>query len=187
MKVLIIDNNDSFTYNLKHYVNTFCDNIKVLRHYDANLKIIEDFDKILFSPGPGLPSEYVILYKILEKYQSSKSILGICLGHQAIAEFYGAKLYNLDTPLHAFKSKITHLDNCYLFKNLELNFDVGHYHSWAVLPTSLTEKLEQTSYNSDGIIMSLKHINYDVRGIQFHPESILSEYGLNIIKNWLSN
>ena len=164
MKVLIIDNNDSFTYNLKHYVNTFCDNIKVLRHYDANLKIIEDFDKILFSPGPGLPSEYVILYKILEKYQSSKSILGICLGHQAIAEFYGAKLYNLDTPLHAFKSKITHLDNCYLFKNLE-----------------------QTSYNSDGIIMSLKHINYDVRGIQFHPESILSEYGLNIIKNWLSN
>lgn len=187
MKVLIVDNNDSFTYNLKHYIYTYCDDITVIRHYDIKLNLVETYDKILFSAGPGLPSEYVILHKILEKYQASKSILGICLGHQSIAEFYGAKLYNLDTPLHAYKSNVRHLDNCYLFKNLDLNFDIGHYHSWVVCPSSFPSNLEKTSYHEDGIIMSFKHKKYDIRGMQFHPESIITEYGLNIIKNWLRN
>lgn len=187
MKVLIVDNNDSFTYNLKHYLQNYCNDITVIRHYNLKLNMIGNYDKILFSPGPGLPSEYSILHKILYKYQGSKSILGVCLGHQAIAEFYGAKLSNLKNPLHADKSKIRHLDNCYLFSNLPSTFYVGHYHSWIISPNSFPSILEKTSYNKDGIIMSFKHKKYDVIGVQFHPESIITEHGLDIIKNWLSN
>ena len=187
MKVLIVDNKDSFTYNIKHYVNHFCDDVDVLRCNTLQLDDVEKYDKILFSPGPGLPKEYSILNTILSKYGSSKSILGICLGQQAIAEFYGAKLENLLDPMHGITSKISHLNNCNLYKDLPISFQIGHYHSWVVCDKDFPAELEITAINDSGLIMSIKHKKYDIKAVQFHPESILTENGLQLIKNWLFN
>ena len=185
MKVLIVDNKDSFTYNLKHYINHFFDDVDVVRCNKLQLKDVDCYDKVLFSPGPGLPNEYPILNDILSKYGSSKSILGICLGQQSIAEFYGGKLDNLPDSMHGIASKITHLSNCILYKNLPASFQIGHYHSWVVSDKDFPAELEITSVNENGFIMSIKHKKYDIKAVQFHPESILTEYGLRLIKNWL--
>ena len=187
MKVLIVDNKDSFTYNLKHYVDIFCDNVDVLRYDKINVNDVEFYDKILFSPGPGLPKEYKILEKILSKYEKNKSILGVCLGHQSIAEYYGCVLENISEPMHGIKSRVTHLGNCVLFKNIPNNFLVGHYHSWIVSNKNKSSDLEVTSYNNHGYIMSLKHKKFDIKAVQFHPESILTQFGLNLIENWINN
>lgn len=185
MKILIIDNNDSFTYNLKHYINLFADKVDVIRYNKININDINYYDKILFSPGPGLPREYPVLNDILLKYETKKPILGVCLGHQLIAEYYGASLDNLLTPMHGVSSKITHKYNCSLYKNLPLKFKIGHYHSWVVSKTNFPLNIEITALNESNLIMSFKHKIFDVKGIQFHPESILSEYGKNLIKNWV--
>ena len=132
MKVLIVDNKDSFTYNLKHYINQYTDDIDVIRGNEINLYEIEQYDKIILSPGPGLPSEYPVLEQILSRYYKHKSILGICLGQQAIAEFFNAKLENLTAVKHGVTSEISHFNNCKLFKNIPSNFKIGHYHSWMV-------------------------------------------------------
>ena len=185
MKVIIIDNNDSFTYNLKYYINQFCDNVDVLRSNQFHLDDLVIYDKILFSPGPGLPNEHPILKAILDKYGHSKSIFGVCLGHQAIAEFYGCQLLNLADSMHAISSRIKHLNNCSLFENLPDTFKIGHYHSWVVDVKSLPTCFNITSVNKEGLIMSISHKNLDIKGVQFHPESILTFYGRQMIKNWL--
>ena len=187
MKVLIVDNKDSFTYNLKHYINYFCDDVDVFRYNKLNIKNVVDYDKILFSPGPGLPSEYLILNKILSQYGSSKSILGICLGQQAIVQFYGGHLCNLVDPMHGRSSKVKHFNNCLLYKDIPVSFQIGHYHSWVVSEYDFPKELEITSVNESGLIMSIKHKKDDVRAVQFHPESILTEYGLELLENWLFN
>ncbi len=185
MKVLIVDNKDSFTYNLKHYINHFCHKVDVLRCDKLQIEDVSSYDKILFSPGPGLPQEYPILNSILSNYHMSKSILGVCLGQQVIAEFYGCKLENLSNSMHGIASQITHLNNCSLYKGIPISFQIGHYHSWVVCSEKFSKDLEITSTNNHKLIMSLKHKRFDVRGVQFHPESILTEYGLQIIQNWL--
>lgn len=187
MKVLIIDNKDSFTYNLKHYVNYFCDYVDVVRCDNLNLDNVSEYDKILLSPGPGLPEEYPILYDILSRYGSSKSILGVCLGQQAIADFYGGKLDILSDVMHGISSFVNHFDNCCLFNNIPMSFKIGHYHSWVVSKKDFPSDLEITSVTKCGLIMSLKHKKHNVKGVQFHPESILTEYGYRLIENWLLN
>tara|TARA_B100000214_G_scaffold115562_1_gene81607 strand:+ start:7367 stop:7930 length:564 start_codon:yes stop_codon:yes gene_type:complete len=185
LKILIVDNKDSFTYNLKHYIKQFTDNVDVLRYNNLFLDDVQIYDKILFSPGPGLPKEYPILESILKKYASYKSILGICLGHQAIVSFYGGILENLAIPMHGTTSQIEHLNSCSLFKNIPNYFQIGHYHSWIASKKRFPKELEVTSFNQNGIIMSLKHKKYDVKSVQFHPESILTENGLLLIQNWI--
>ena len=185
MKVFLIDNNDSFTYNLKHYVEQFTSEVVVYRSAEIELDNIKEFDKIILSPGPGLPNEHPVLKQVLARYYNKKPILGICLGQQAIAEFFNANLENLTTVKHGITSMVLHFDNCKLFKGIPENFKIGHYHSWVVSKINFPEELTITSENEEGIITSLKHEKYDITAVQFHPESILTEHGLQLIKNWV--
>ena len=185
MKVLIVDNKDSFTYNLKHYINQFTNDVDVVRGSKINLDEVESYDKIILSPGPGLAEEHPVLQLILERYYNQKPILGICLGQQAIAEFFKAKLENLPIVKHGVTSKISHFNNCKLFKNIPKHFKIGHYHSWVVSESNFPDELAITSENEEGIITSIKHREYDVTAVQFHPESVLTEHGLQMIKNWV--
>jgi len=187
LRILIVDNKDSFTYNLKHYINVYTDYVDVVRYDKLILNDVENYDKILLSPGPGTPRDYPILFDLLNRYVKTKSILGVCLGYQAIGIFFGGKLYNLDEPLHGVQTKLTHSNNCKLFTNLPLEFKVAHYHSWTLDQLDFPSDLKITSLNESKIIMSFKHLIYDVIGVQFHPESVISEYGRNIIKNWIEN
>jgi len=185
LKVLIVDNFDSFTYNLKHYIEQFTNYVIVLRSKEIDILNLNKYDKIILSPGPGLPFEHNILNKLLSIYHKKKSILGVCLGHQSIAHFFGADLINLDKVLHGTSTQITHYNNCRIFNQLPKNFHVGHYHSWAVSKDNFPDVLSITSENEEGIITSFKHKKYDLTGIQFHPESVLTDFGLDILKNWL--
>ena len=185
MRVFLIDNNDSFTYNLKHYIEQFASVVVVSRSSEIELDIIEQFDKIVLSPGPGLPSEHSVLHKVLSRYYNKKPILGICLGQQAIAEFFNANLENLTNVKHGVFSIVKHSNNCKLFKDIPKNFKIGHYHSWVVSKINFPNELRITSENEAGIITSLNHKKHDITAVQFHPESILTEYGLLLIKNWV--
>ena len=185
MKVVIIDNKDSFTFNLAHYVQQFTDSIDVFRANEIDINELRIYDKIILSPGPGLPNEHPILRQHLKAYADKKSILGICLGHQGIAEYFGATLENLSVVKHGVTSEIFQSQNCSIFNDIPVSFQIGHYHSWVVSKEKFPECLEITSENDEGIITSFKHKEFDVKGIQFHPESILTEHGLRIIKNWL--
>ena len=185
MRVLLIDNNDSFTYNLKHYVEQFATDVVVFRGDDIKLNDIEQFDKIILSPGPGLPNEHPVLKLVLARYYNQKPILGICLGQQAIAEFFNANLENITNVKHGITSFLKHFSNCKLFKDIPENFKIGHYHSWVVSKINFPEELSITSENDEGIITSLNHKEYDITAVQFHPESILTEHGLLLIKNWV--
>jgi anthranilate synthase/aminodeoxychorismate synthase-like glutamine amidotransferase len=187
MKVLITDNNDSFTYNLAQLVEQAgCSYPEIIKADQLNLEDVKRFDKILISPGPGLPQDFPNILRLLELYSFSKSILGVCLGHQAIAEFFGAKLFNLNSVYHGVTKKVNILNpDDYLFKNVPVNFDGGLYHSWAVSNDLFPKDLEITSIAEDDIIMSISHRNLDVKGIQFHPESIMTKFGQLIIQNWL--
>ncbi len=187
MKILIIDNKDSFTYNLSHYVGQFVEQIDVFRSSHLTIDCINAYDKIIFSPGPGKPSDFPFLYEVLDRYDKKKSILGICLGHQAIADFYGAKLINLKSVKHGVKSIIKHNGSSSIFKGIPFRFNIGHYHSWVVSEKSFPSCLQITSYNNEGMITSIKHTKFNIQGLQFHPESILTEYGIDIIKNWINN
>jgi anthranilate synthase component II len=189
MKVLLVDNHDSFTYNLAQLIGqSGCNELTIVKNDQTEIDI-SLFDKFIFSPGPGIPSEEGgLMKKILYEYSASKSILGICLGHQAIAEFYGASLMNMDKVYHGIKIQIKINDNGdYLFRNLPEVIEVGLYHSWCVNADILPECLQITAMSEDGIIMAIAHKLYDVKGLQFHPESIMTVQGLTIIKNWLRN
>lgn len=185
MKIAVIDNYDSFTYNLVHYLEKQDAMVTVFRNNELDVEELEDFDKILLSPGPGLPSEAGSLLEIIETYHKTKPILGICLGHQAIAEYFGAKLENQKSVTHGQSDEITIITKDeILYKNLSNQITVGRYHSWVVSHENFPEILEVTSINKDNQIMSLRHKNHDVKGVQFHPESILTTQGEAIIKNW---
>ena len=187
MRILIVDNYDSFTHNLYHYVSQFEKNVEVVKNDKISLTEVEKYDKIILSPGPGLPDEHKNLKKIIKQFSSTKSILGVCLGHQAIAECFGARLKNLEDVLHGVKTKISYLNTDSLLKNIPNEIKVGHYHSWVIDEKTLPICFEVTSKNEDGIIMSIRHKEYDLKGVQFHPESILTEYGLLMIKNWIQS
>ena len=186
MRLLVLDNYDSFTYNLVHLLEKCSDfPIDVIKNDQLKIVDVASYDKILLSPGPGLPSEAGVMPQLLKTYATSKSILGICLGLQAIGENFGCKLRNLDQVYHGLALPVTVLGNDELFKDCPQTFKVGRYHSWVLDAESLGRDLIVTAVDPSGLIMAAKHRSYDVRGVQFHPESILSEFGEIIIRNWL--
>lgn len=187
MKILVIDNYDSFTYNLVHILRDLGQVPDVARNDKFELGDVATYDKILLSPGPGIPSEAGQMNELIRAYGPSKSILGVCLGHQAIAETYGASLFNLGRVLHGVTSEVRVLDrDDKLFSGLPENFRVSHYHSWSVERQSVGSDLRVLADNSSGLVMALAHRQYDVRGVQFHPESVMTAYGKALIQNWLS-
>lgn len=187
IKVLVIDNYDSFTYNLVHYLEDLNCEVSVVRNDKIDLKDVERFDKIVLSPGPGIPDEAGLLKTIIQTYAPSKSILGVCLGQQAIGEVFGGELINLKEVYHGVASPINILVNDEpLFKNMDSTIEVGRYHSW-VVDKNLPEILEATSEDENGQIMSLRHKIYDVKGVQFHPESVLTPKGKQILENWIDS
>ena len=187
MRLLLVDNYDSFTYNLYQLLTeTGCNQISVIKNDNINPDKLADFDKIVFSPGPGIPSEVPIMNEILNICQNTKSILGVCLGHQSIGCFYGATLKNIPHPQHGIASVLQITDASEkLFNDMNGEIIVGRYHSWAIEEATLPECLTVTSKADDGCIMSVSHSRYDVKGVQFHPESYITVKGLQIIRNWL--
>ncbi len=186
-KVLVIDNYDSFTYNLVHYLEDLNCDVTVVRNDKLSLDDVEPFDKIVLSPGPGIPDEAGLLKPIIKRYAPTKSILGVCLGQQAIGEVFGGSLINLEDVYHGVATKVTICVNDEsLFKGMDKEIEVGRYHSWVVNP-NLPDCLEATSFDANGQVMSLRHKVYDVKGVQYHPESVLTPNGKQILKNWLSN
>ena len=187
IKIIIIDNYDSFTYNLSHLLKELGASVTVVRNDKFRIEDLEQFDKIVLSPGPGIPSEAGLMPQVIKTYAGRKPILGICLGHQAIGEAFGARLLNIGNVVHgvATPAHITVKD--YLFNGLPDELEVGRYHSWVVDDKDLPDCLEVTSRSDDGYIMSMRHREYDIRGIQYHPESVLTPKGKEIINNWLSN
>ncbi len=183
--VLVIDNYDSFTYNLVHYLEDLGCTVTVKRNDRLSLEEVEVFDKIVLSPGPGIPDEAGLLKAIIAKYAPTKSIFGVCLGQQAIGEVFGGSLINLDKVYHGTATQIKIIKEDIIFKGLPQEIEVGRYHSWVVNPFDLPDVLEATSTDENGQIMSLRHKEYDVRGVQFHPESVLTPEGKKILKNWL--
>ena len=187
MKILVIDNYDSFTYNLVHLIHELDHDAEIWRNDKFELDEVEQFDKILLSPGPGIPSEAGLLLKVIERYAATKSILGVCLGQQAIGEVFGGTLSNLDKVYHGVATNVKKaVTDESLFEGLEDEFEVGRYHSW-VVDTDLPEVLEATSFDENGQVMSLRHRTYDVRGVQFHPESVLTPNGKRILENWIKD
>jgi anthranilate synthase component 2 len=186
MKILVFDNYDSFTYNLVHYLEKVSDaKIEAQRNDKITLKEIEQFDKIVLSPGPGIPSEAGILLDVIKTFGPTKSILGVCLGQQAIAEVFGGSIYNLSEVFHGIATPIEIIGDDLLFKNIPEKINVGRYHSWAVNKKDFPTELEITAIDEQGCIMALKHKTYNIRSVQFHPESVLTEYGLQMIENWV--
>jgi glutamine amidotransferase of anthranilate synthase or aminodeoxychorismate synthase len=186
-RILLVDNNDSFTFNLyqiiSEYENCIC---SVAKSSNLNIEQVNNYDKIIFSPGPGIPSDFPAMDKILEKYYRTKSILGVCLGHQAIAKHFGAGLINLTSVYHGVKSEIIITEKGeYLFNEIPSNFFGGLYHSWAVSKQNIPSELKITALSSEGFVMALSHTKFDIKGIQFHPESYMTEYGKELIFNWL--
>lgn len=187
MKILVIDNYDSFTYNLVHYLEDLNCDVTVLRNDKLELEDVEPFDKIVLSPGPGIPDEAGLLKPIIKKYAPTKSILGVCLGQQAIGEVFGGSLINLDEVYHGVATKVNiSVDDEPLFKELDKTIEVGRYHSW-VVDANLPADLEATSFDENGQVMSLRHKTYDVKGVQYHPESVLTPFGKQILKNWIDS
>ena len=185
-KVLVIDNYDSFTYNLVHYLEEMNQSVTVFRNDDFDIAEVRNFDKIVLSPGPGIPDEAGLLKEVIRQFAETKSILGVCLGQQAIAEVFGGTLLNLDRVFHGVATKIeVVVEDEILFKNLDTHFYVGRYHSW-IVENPLPAVLQITSIDDNGQIMSLRHRKFDVRGVQFHPESVLTPNGKEILSNWLS-
>jgi anthranilate synthase component II len=188
MKILIIDNYDSFTYNLVHLVNEIGLQCDVWRNDQFKIEDVDAYSHIILSPGPGIPSEAGLLLEVIEKYSPTKSIFGVCLGQQAIAEVFGGKLFNLSRPMHGIATPIKVTDpHEKLFAGLPQSFKVGRYHSWVVSNDGLPDSLTITAIDEqDNSIMALRHKQYDVRGVQFHPESVLTEHGRGMMQNWLA-
>lgn len=184
-KIVIIDNYDSFTYNLSHLVKELGAEVTVYRNDKFELPQLEAFDKIILSPGPGIPSEAGLLLDVIKTYAGRKPMLGVCLGHQAIGEAFGAQLTNLSEVFHGVATEATNLHNDAIFNGIADRFTIGRYHSWVVSKENLPECLEITAESDEGQIMALRHKEYDIHGIQFHPESVLTPEGKQMIKNWL--
>ena len=188
MKILVLDNYDSFTYNLVHIIRELGHSMDIFRNDKIKLEDVKKYDKILLSPGPGIPDEAGIMKDVITTYSPTKSILGVCLGHQGIAEAFGAKLFNMPNVLHGVTSKVRITDkNERLFNGLPDQFEVCHYHSWAVVAEGIPSVLSVTATNPDGLVMAIAHQKFDVRGVQFHPESIMTQHGKKMIENWLIN
>jgi anthranilate synthase component II len=186
MKLLVFDNYDSFTYNLVHLVEKILhQKVEVHRNDQLPLEKVKEYDKIILSPGPGIPSEAGLLLPLIKEYASSKSILGVCLGHQAIGEAFGGKLVNLSTVYHGVATPVTIENGNQLFEGLPNEINVGRYHSWIIDEEGFPADLEITARDNNGYIMALQHKNYDIRGVQFHPESVLTPEGEKILRNWL--
>jgi len=188
MKIIVIDNYDSFVYNLVHYLEELDCVVTVKRNDQFILDEITNYDKIVLSPGPGIPEEAGLLKEVIEEYAAKKPILGVCLGQQAIGEVFGGKLINLPKVFHGVATNIKVLvKDEPLFKGMKNNLTVGRYHSWVVSKELFPEVLEITSVDENGQIMSLRHREWDVRAVQFHPESVLTPQGKLIIKNWVES
>ncbi|MEH6537649.1 MAG: aminodeoxychorismate/anthranilate synthase component II [Psychroserpens sp.] len=186
MKVLVIDNYDSFTYNLVHYLEDLNCEVTVKRNDKLSLEEVDAFQKIVLSPGPGIPDEAGLLKAIIKTYAPTKSILGVCLGQQAIGEVFGGSLINLDEVYHGVATQVEiTVDDETLFNNMDKTIEVGRYHSW-VVNANLPEELEATSFDENGQVMSLRHRVYDVKGVQYHPESVLTPNGKQILENWVN-
>lgn len=186
MKILVFDNYDSFTYNLVQIIEQIVgEKVDVYRNDQIPLEDIEKYDKIILSPGPGIPEEAGILLDVIKKYAPTKSIFGVCLGQQAIAEAFGGSLINLSEIYHGVATEATQTNVHKIFNNLPETLEVGRYHSWAVNPDDFPTELEITSVDKNGMIMSLKHKSYDVHAVQYHPESILTPDGKQILENFL--
>jgi anthranilate synthase component 2 len=187
MKILVLDNYDSFTYNLVQYIERIeGTEVEVRRNDHIGLEEVAPFDKILISPGPGIPVEAGITLDLIRRYGPEKSILGVCLGHQAIAEAYGGSINNLKKVYHGVVGQMKQVvTGDYLLEGVPVEFDAGRYHSWVVERHTLPEELEIHVENDEGYIMALRHRTHDVRGVQFHPESVLTEYGGRMILNWV--
>jgi len=185
-RLLVFDNYDSFTYNLVHAVKKLCyTDVEVHRNDQIALEEIARFDKIILSPGPGVPSESGILLDLIRTYAPTKPILGVCLGEQAIAEAFGGTLINLSEVHHGVSSVVDVIEDDVLFNGLDKKLEVGRYHSWAAEKSTLPDCLKITAVDEEGMIMALAHKTYNVRGVQFHPESVLTPCGEQMIKNWL--
>jgi anthranilate synthase component II len=186
-KILVIDNYDSFTYNLVHYIENLTGVYpSVFRNDEISLEEVNQYDKILLSPGPGIPAEAGICLDLIKRYSSEKSILGVCLGHQAVGEAFGANLINLTNVYHGLATPVNIVDSYDpLFKNIPGTFIAGRYHSWVVAMDDLPDCLNITCIDENNLIMGISHRDFDVRGVQFHPESVLTEHGPEIIRNWL--
>lgn len=187
MKILVFDNYDSFTYNLVHLINKVSkEEVDVCRNDQIPLEKVKEYDKIILSPGPGIPKEAGLLLPLIKEYASKKSILGVCLGHQAIGEAFGGSLINLSTVYHGVATNCKlQTANSKLFKGLPGEIEVGRYHSWIISEENFPEELEITARDENGYIMALQHKTYDVQGVQFHPESVLTPDGEAIMRNWL--
>lgn len=183
MKVLMLDNYDSFTYNVVHYLDALGAVVEVHRNDKITLEEVAAFDKIVLSPGPGIPEDAGIMMDLIRNYAASKPILGICLGHQAIGQVFGAELYNIGQVVHGKQRNTFIVKDDLLFKDVPSPFESGRYHSWAI--RNLPECLEMTATDEDGLVQAIRHKEYDVRGVQFHPESIMTTHGMTILKNWL--
>lgn len=189
MKILVLDNYDSFTYNLVHLIRELgYKDLEIYRNDQIKLQEVIKYDKILLSPGPGLPSESGIMLDLIQNFAAKKSILGICLGYQGICEVYGAKLFNMNPVAHGLSipTFITNKKES-LFYGLPKKFSTGRYHSWSVAKDSIPESLIITAISEDGKVMGVSHKTYDIKGLQFHPESILTEHGKKIMENWLTS
>ncbi len=186
-KIVVIDNYDSFTYNLVHALKQITgDEVAVFRNDRLKLEDLQGYSHIVLSPGPGIPDEAGLLKEIIKKYAPEKRMLGVCLGHQAIAEVFGGSLVNIARVFHGVSTKITVLDrDDYLYGNIPGEFDGGRYHSWIVSEENLPSCLKITAKAEDGEIMGMSHVDYDVRGVQFHPESVLTKVGEQILSNWI--
>ena len=184
-KLIIIDNFDSFTYNLVHFLEPYCKELTVFRNDEINYDKISVNHKILLSPGPGLPENSKELFKVIEKFQFTNNIMGVCLGFQAIGQFYGANLTNLKNVRHGIQTEINVLNHDCIFRDLPTNFKIGHYHSWII--DKIPNILNITAVDYENNTMAFKHSSLDIFGIQFHPESILTENGKQILKNWIIN
>ena len=199
MKVLVFDNYDSFTYNLVHLVHKVVNaRVDVFRNDEIPLEKVKAYDKIILSPGPGIPSEAGMLLPLVKEYASSKSILGVCLGHQAIGEAFNGTLVNLQNVFHGVATPVSVNgasdlklpvlpSRTALFRDLPFNFPVGRYHSWVISEENFPAELSITARDANGYIMAVEHKNYDVQGVQFHPESVLTPGGEIILKNWFRN
>jgi anthranilate synthase component 2 len=185
MKIVIIDNYDSFTYNLSHLVKELGAEVTVLRNDQFALEDLEPYSKIILSPGPGIPSEAGLLLDVIRTYAGKKPILGVCLGHQAIGEVFGAKLENLSDVFHGVATPCHIIADDALFSGIQRNITVGRYHSWVVSRENLPDCLEVTAESDEHQIMALRHKTLNVRGIQFHPESVLTPDGRKMLQNWM--
>lgn len=191
MKILVFDNYDSFTYNLVHLVQKIVkDKLDVYRNDQIPLEKVKEYDKIILSPGPGIPKEAGLLLELIKEYAATKSVLGVCLGHQAIGEAFGGSLINLSTVYHGVSTPVKivkHEAKHDLFEGLPDQFEVGRYHSWIVSEENFPKELDITARDENGYIMAMQHKKYDVQGVQFHPESVLTPDGEAILRNWLKS